>query len=331
MARRKFLDAPEATLTMIERMEEGTNRPIFVVGSPRSGTSILTWCLGQHPNIFPVPESSWMGDFAANLAISYQVGAARGDYSVLSAMDVNRDEFFASFGKTINDLMINHRPDLERRREKNPSMSAFRKFVDPASPSAPKMRWADGTPEYSLHIYGLRKLFPRAQFIHVFRDAQSVVRSMINFHRVAGIHLVANAEEAYRYWIRTVKGCLTAERAFGPTVVYRVRYAELVRNPESTMQSLLGFLDEPYAASCLEPLAHRINSSEVPADFKCDDRATDPAVIRKGMRLCAEVEEIPQSTEVSPAAMDELETAFQQRIERMAPPWVSVAKAPVDS
>jgi Sulfotransferase family len=272
-----------------------------------------------------------MGDFAANLAISYEVGAARGDYSTLSAMDVNREEFFASFGQTINDLIINHREDLERRRQENPSMSTFRKFVHPASPSAPKRRWADGTPEYSLHIYGLHSLFPQAQFIHVFRDVQAVVRSMINFHRVAGMQLVANEEEAYRYWLRTVRGCLKAEQAFGPTVVYRVRYADIISNPESTIRSLLGFLGEPYAASCLEPLAHRINSSEVPADFKSNDSGTDPNVIRKAMRLCAEVEETPQPRDPSPAAVNELEAAFRERVKCIAPPWVSLGKTPADN
>src|SRR5256886_11509548 len=59
-------------------MQNKVNRPIFVVGSPRSGTSILTWCLGQHPNIFAVPESNWMGDFVVNTAVVHQVGAARG-------------------------------------------------------------------------------------------------------------------------------------------------------------------------------------------------------------------------------------------------------------
>ena len=72
-------------------MERNTNNPIFVVGSPRSGTSILTWCLGQHPNIFPVPESNWMGNFAINVAMAYRVGAARGDQSILSAMDIREE------------------------------------------------------------------------------------------------------------------------------------------------------------------------------------------------------------------------------------------------
>ena len=107
-------------------------------------------------------------------------------------------------------------------------------------------RWVDGTPEYSFHICGLRKLFPDASFIHIVRDVESVVRSMLNFHRATGIHLVPNGEEAYRYWLRTVNACLSAERAYGPNVVRRVRYADLIDSPESTMRSLLAFLEEPY-------------------------------------------------------------------------------------
>src|SRR5436190_1394751 len=211
------------------------NKPIFVVGSPRSGTSILTWCLGQHPNIVPLPESGWMGDLAIDLAIRYQIGAARGDRSVLSAMDIQSDEFFASFGQTINDLILRHRKDLERKRSGASSIRTGR-IASPVetqrSESNPKTRWADGTPEYSLHIYGLRKLFPDALFVHLFRDVSAVVRSMLNFHRVAGTHLVANEEEAYRYWLRTVRACLKAERAYGPGVVYRLPYAALVETPQ---------------------------------------------------------------------------------------------------
>src|SRR5438552_14650002 len=98
-------------------MEEGTNRPIFVVGSPRSGTSIFTWCLGKHPNIFPVPESNWMADFAVHVAVAYQVGAGRADHSILSAMDIGEDELFVPFGQKINGLILRHRRDLERKRQ----------------------------------------------------------------------------------------------------------------------------------------------------------------------------------------------------------------------
>ncbi len=157
-------------------MENTINRPIFVVGSPRSGTSILTWCLGQHPNIFPVPESNWMGNFAANVAIAYQVGAARGDRSILSAMDIQEDEMFAAFGQSINDLILSHRKDLERKRQARGTLSGLkgRWFHGRNAMSDPKTRWVDGTPEYSLFICGLRKLFPGALFVHIFRDVHAV-------------------------------------------------------------------------------------------------------------------------------------------------------------
>jgi sulfotransferase family protein len=301
-------------------MQLNVNKPIFVVGSPRSGTSILTWCLGQHPNIFPVPESNWMGDFAVNVAIAYQIGAARGERSILSAMEIPEDELFAGFGQSINELILSHRKDLERKRQA--AVRAWgpkgRWFQARSSASEPKNRWADGTPEYSLYICGLRKLFPNARFIHIFRDVSAVVRSMLNFHRVAGTQLVANEKMAYKYWLRTVKACVKAEQAYGPNVVYRIRYSDLVENSESAMRSLLDFLEEPYSSKCLEPLAERINSSNVPADFKADDPATDPAIIEKATRLCVNVNETPQPRQRSLAAADEMETTFRERVNYIA-------------
>ena len=301
-------------------MEPLAVKPVFVVGSPRSGTSILAWCLGHHPNFFPVPESNWMGDFAVNVAVAHQIGSARGDYSILSAMDIRDEEFFAAFGRSINELVMGHRRDLEMNRENSNSPSKVNlRWLEATSMAAgPKARWVDGTPEYSLHIRGLRKLFPQARFVHVFRDVDAVVRSMVNFDRATGIQLVANEEDAYKYWLRTVKACLKAEEAYGPHVVYRLRYTALLENPVSTLRSLLDFLGEPYSAKCLEPLSERINSSNVPSDFRSDDPATDPAIAEQARRLSAEIEESPQATEHSPAAADELEAEFGARVKHMA-------------
>lgn len=301
-------------------MESIPARPVFVVGSPRSGTSILTWCLGHHPNLFPVPESNWMGDFAVNVGIAHRVGAARGDYSVLSAMDIPADELFAAFGETINDLILRHRDHLEKRREATCiERNLDRRWLEASSRViGPKERWVDGTPEYSFHICGLRKLFPEARFVHVFRDVGAVVRSMVNFHRVAGVQLVQNEEHAYRYWIRTVTACLLAERAYGPHIVHRIRYVDLMDNPESTMRALLNFVNEPYAERCLEALSERINSSNVPPDFISDDPATDPATVEEARRISAEIEQASQPSPHSSAAADELEAEFEARIKHFS-------------
>ena len=107
-----------------------------------------------------------MGDFAIDLAVRYQIGSARGDRSVLSAMNIQCEEFFNMFGQNINTLILRHRIDLERKR--------WERSVGPNAPPEDlvslmmnqKTRWVDGTPEYSFHVCGLRKLFPKALFIH---------------------------------------------------------------------------------------------------------------------------------------------------------------------
>jgi Sulfotransferase family len=301
-------------------MQYTLNKPIFVVGSPRSGTSILTWCLGHHPNLFPVPESNWMGDFAVNVGLAYRTGAARGDHTILSAMDVRDEEFFAAFGQSINDLILRHRKDLERKREtRSAALKLDAKWLEATSMAVgPKSRWVDGTPEYSFYICALRKLFPGAFFIHIVRDVHAVVRSMLNFHRVAGVRLVSNEQKAYEYWLRAVSACLEAERAYGRNVVYRIRYEDLIGNSEPAIHSILAFLEEPYTARCLEPLKERINSSTVPADFTADDPATDPEIMKKASQLCVELGQSPQPAEASPAAADKIEAAFRERIRYVA-------------
>ncbi len=335
-------------------MHEELNKPIFVVGSPRSGTSILAWCLGYHPNIFPVPESNWMADFSVNVAMSYQTGAARGILSILSAMGISRDEFFSHIGRSINSLVLKHRCDLDRRRliiavqrllkeqglylgeitgELDAATNAairqygiaegllYSELVDSlrtaASDSECKTRWVDQTPQYSFHICGLRKLFPDALFIHIVRDVTSVVRSMLNFHRIARTQLVANEEEAYKYWLRTVRACMKAEEAYGPHVVYRLRYTALVENSESALRSLLDFVGEPYSPKCLEPLSERINSSNVPDDFISEDPSTDPVIIEEAMSLSRDLRDGSQPVEASVAASAEMEAAFAERVQYM--------------
>src|SRR6266699_2234976 len=298
-------------------MQYEINKPIFVVGSPRSGTSVLTWCLGKHPNIIPLEESNWMGRLAIDLARYYQIGSARGEYSLLSSMGLEKAEFFAVFGSTINDLILRHRVDLEKKR--------WRRAAGPTLPIDlfvsryyARTRWVDGTPEYSFHICGLRKLFPNALFIHIVRDVSSVVRSMLLFQRVSGRRLAANEQEAYNYWLRTVSSCLLAERAYGPRVVLRLRHSDLLNAPEIAMRSVLEFIGERYTTACLNPLEKRINSSNVPIDFEIDNSRTDPALLERTARLCTEIEKTPQPIEVSPAASDEIEAAFNERVKYVA-------------
>ena len=261
-----------------------------------------------------------MGDLAIDLAIHYQTGTARGDYSLLSSMDVTEADFFSLFGQSINDLILRHRVELNRKRWQH--AAGPNAVMGPKTKSQltlnPKARWVDATPEYSMHTCGLLKLFPEALFIHIFRDVTSVVRSMLHFHQVSGQNLVTNVQEAYSYWLRTVGNCLLAERAYGPNVVSRIRHSDLANASEVTLRAIFRFLGEPFAPECLEPLAQRINSSNVPADFQIDDRETDPSLVKQALQLCREVEKSSQPGEASVVAIEEIERAFDERVQFVA-------------
>lgn len=261
-----------------------------------------------------------MGDFAVNVAIAYQIGAARDDHSILSAMEIGADELFTAFGQSINGLILRHRQHLETKRETRTIERKIEpRWLEATSTAAgPKTRWVDGTPEYSLHICGLRKLFPEARFVHLARDVQAVVRSMLNFHRATGIQLVANEEDAYNYWMRAVKACFRAELAYGPNVIRRVSYKDLIDQPGTAMRPLLEFLGEPYDEKCLAPLELRINSSAVPAEFKADGPAANPKVIDEAMQLSGLLERTSQATQPSLNAADEMEAMFRERVRYMA-------------
>jgi hypothetical protein len=291
--------------------------PIFVVGSPRSGTSILTWCLGQHPNILPQEESMWMGEFAVDVGVKFRLGSERGERSQLSAQGIDSATFFKSFGDGINGLVHSHRARQEALSRhfgaRNPQQINAA-FSFSRSSDHPKSRWVDGTPEYSLYICGLRKLFPDAKFVHIVRDVNAVVRSMMRFRKVGAVDLAANEQDAYHYWLKTVSACVEAERALGPGEVHRVRYEDLVRRPEESLRAILAFAGEAYDPACIEPLSHRINSSEVPADYCAEDPKTDKGLVERACHLSEQLQATVVREPAATSAMKEFEAGFDRRV-----------------
>lgn len=244
--------------------QEHRSAPIFVIGSPRSGTSILTWCLGQHSNILPSEESDWIGPFAQQVAAHHAIGSARGERSQLSALGVDSVRFMRRFGATIDRLILEHRHMLERNADavaRSDPGQVVEGFAVSRGGDEPKQRWVDGTPEYSLHVEGLHRLFPDAQFVHIARDVDQVVASLLNFRNNDGSPLVNSEEEAYERWWRCARACLQAEHALGVERVYRLRYQDLIERPDEALRDVLAFLGEPFESTCVEPLATRINSS----------------------------------------------------------------------
>lgn len=274
-----------------------------------------------------------MGPLTLQLEIAYRVGTARGERSQLSALGVQKADFFAAFGDAINGLVLEHRERFETRL-RAAHLAALAQNVGPpsqAQPAAleafklsrsktdPKTRWVDQTPEYSFFIYPLLQLFPEARFIHMVRDFTAVIRSMVHFERTGGPALVGSATEACAYWLRTVRACWRAERALGSGVVRRFYHSNLVARSEQTLCSVLEYLGEPFEDSCLQPLSQkRINSSGVPAALDPADLLIDPALLAEAEQLNLAVMQTPPQAQPDPAVAEELQKAFAQHASDVA-------------
>ena len=289
--------------------------PVFVVGSPRSGTSILTWCLGQHPNLLAVPESNWMTRFAIDAAVAYQRGSHRGEYSQLYAMGLTRDRLMQDIGISINQSIIDHRDAYLKHREDNATADQPVTFQIERDLSDPKTRWVNGTPEYSLGICGLRKLFPTALFIHIVRDCDKVVASMLHFRRIAEKNLAETEMEGFQKWEKYVRSVLAAEQAYGSATVLRLFYEELIGAPKTTIRHALDFLGETFNADCLDPLTNRINSSIVNSDYSIPRELDNHPDVKSARDLWADLRHRSPVAAPHPAAIHRIEEQFEQRVD----------------
>jgi hypothetical protein len=233
-------------------------RPIFLVGSLRSGVSILFASLAQHAGVVPVMDSAWIADLAANLQHAYAKGVHRRATSHLDITGVELDEFYACFGEAVDRLIRGPAgaplPSASDRGGSAASADVDGSALGQGTPIPP--RWLDASPDTCFHIVGLSRLFPEAKFIHVVRDARSVVRTLTDESLRSTYRsqfLRFSEHDAYEHWRRCVSACVTAEQAFGSDTIRRIRRDDLVDSPAATLQACLGFLGLPFDPACLRP------------------------------------------------------------------------------
>jgi GT2 family glycosyltransferase len=224
--------------------------PIFIIGSPRSGTSILAWSLAEHSELWTEAESDIFFYLLKDdhLERAYETSVARTDGSWLRNHGVDLEQFLAHLGLGLNVLLTG---------------------------TSNGRRWVDQTPANTLVVDRLAAMFPEARFLHILRDGRRVVHSMINFHRAMGdpeaVERMRNAGrlppwtsdfgDACRTWARFVRIAVDFGRR-NPERTHTVTNEQLITEPDDAMRSVLEFLEvpqEPGPARFLR--SNRINSS----------------------------------------------------------------------
>jgi len=210
-------------------------RPIFLMGCPRSGTTLLRNLLRSHPNLTFPSESYFIPRFYRGYGDpTSDQEAWRLAHRILQNPRVSRPWGIAAGP-----------PDFAGCR----SFSAVtRRIFEIWAAKEGKPRWGDKTPHYVYDIPLLLRLFPDAQVIHIVRDGRDAALSWLRTRFEP-----CNLYVAARMW----KEMVTAGRRDGallPSGTYlELRYETLLAEPEATMRSVCAFLDEPYVPAVLTP------------------------------------------------------------------------------
>ncbi len=139
-------------------------------------------------------------------------------------------------------------------------------------------RWGDKTPIYSSYLPLLDKIFPGAQFIHLYRDGRDVAVSMLEKWGERDFHI--DIYFAARNWDRRTRQVRTAGAAVESGRFHEIRYEELVAEPEHQLQVLCNFLGETYIPEMAAP--HRLAQSEIEPGSFHDPVRNPPSTTRSG-------------------------------------------------
>jgi hypothetical protein len=212
--------------------------PVFVVGCPRSGTTLLRLMLDAHPDLAIPPESHFI-PLVARVRRRYE--RPEGFDAERMARDVFRGIRFRDWGLAEEAVLA----EIRATRPSDLAGAAEAFFVAYAR-SRGKIRWGDKTPGYSLEMPLIASLYPSARFVHLVRDGRDVALSLMEVPRHP--RSLAEAAEAWAHRIRVA-------RRDAPSLGDRyleVRYEDLVDDPETTVKLVAVHCDLPFAKAMLD-------------------------------------------------------------------------------
>ncbi len=213
------------------------DRPIFILGSPRSGTSVFSRIFGAHPEL-----ANWSeGHFLFDPHYRNQTNEHR-----WTEKDVT--------------------PFGARRLQSN--IAWYCRYIS-VRQHINAHRFTNKLPRNTLRVPWLLSIFPDAQFIHIIRDGRAVVRSMVrvmekqgkqdrtlaDFARPPGWqeYYQADPYEAHARQWAGIEDIVQADLAGLPEDrVYRAKYEDFIVSTREIMRSMctrFGLRDDDKAVS----------------------------------------------------------------------------------
>jgi hypothetical protein len=225
--------------------------PLFVVGAPRSGTSLLQYLLAAHPDLAyaDVADARLWGVRPLRLAArtGLPVLASRALHRLLLPRPgTTRYESALAFLGLDPELPVEglflwadrdlgvHAEELEpaHLREQAAAAARIRSRYAQLCRRQRKERFVDKAPAFTRMLDAIRELFPGAHVVHIVRDGRAVANSIVYGlrHRGKQWALARGAdpvEAACRTWAELVRAGRRGEELF-PGRYHELRYERLV-------------------------------------------------------------------------------------------------------
>lgn len=227
--------------------------PVFVLGNPRSGTTMLRLMLTSHPLIGIPPES----DFIVRLfpRFGHQRALSQADAIALGKCLAGNPVDLAEHWEVPLDALIGDGRGLTGLSYAEACAEIYLGYRRAKGlPSA--LLWGDKNNAYGHYIDLLARLFPAGRFIHLVRDGRAVLNSYrmldaTDDTKYAPI-LPKDARAVALRWSDTVGRVDRHLARYAANRSISLRYEDLVSDPEGQARRLCGFLSVPYEAEMLD-------------------------------------------------------------------------------
>ena len=208
-----------------------------VVGSPRSGTTLLRLMLDTHPMLAIPPETGFIPAVQ-----QLNAGPAR-----LREAFFQQVTSFPPDAPAWNDFQLSAEAFQRALADLRPFSVAegCRLFYKMYAARFAKPRWGDKTPLYCRSMAQIEQLLPEAHFIHILRDGRDAAASLRGYWFSPGADMVTQAA----YWRENV----LAAHAQGSRCSHylEVFFEDLVREPEPALRRICAFIKLDFHADML--------------------------------------------------------------------------------
>jgi hypothetical protein len=213
---------------------------IFLVGCPRSGTTLLQSLLTAHPQITSFPESHFFRYLVPYDLKRYWLGIAP---------EKARTRFKAFLKEIDREDLVSYLSDFPIFQYQY--IQAFLRILDTITQEQEKSIWIEKTPGHVRNIDYIKKHIQEAKFIHIVRNGPDVVASLYEVtHKYPEIWRGAwNIDRCITQWIEDVQISLNYQNQADHILV---QYEHLVENPRLIIKKITDFLDVSFDEIILE-------------------------------------------------------------------------------